>query len=245
MASVVDNPGKEVLATAREGLDSFLSGLVLARARSQGSLVVLWGREAWRGKGRLLVGVRRVAGAVCVEVTGSSQRLREDVSDRGKPVAGLLCRNVVDVGGLGEIGGSVCELPGGRHVVAETSEGLVNGGRLNHPLVGKLNVRGRGNGKAWRRLLPAGGVGSLQRPAKGAGILLPRIFVGRTLSAVLLAGLDDLPLPFPDVHTPLKLFAHRGIVCVEAWRQAGEAEVLAGGKTSGPCGEGAGSVDHV
>ena len=107
----------------------------------------------------------------------------------------------------------------------------------------------RCDGETRGRTFPSSGVGRLQRASKGAHVLLAGIVVGRrTLSTVLLAGFYDLPLPFPNIHAPLKLLSHRRVVGVEAGRQAGQTDVvqvLPGGQARGPCCEGARGVDDV
>jgi len=111
-------------------------------------------------------------------------------------------------------------------------------------------VRRGCDGQARGRALPLGSLRRLDGPSEcthvGASGLL--LFDGCTLAAaVLLAGFNDLPLPFSYVQAALELRAHGRVLGVEAGRQAGETHVhdigAAGARGSG-C-EGAGGVDDV
>jgi hypothetical protein len=117
-----------------------------------------------------------------------------------------------------------------RRKAAETSKRLVDGGRLYYTLVGKLRVRRRGNGESWW-----GSLSSRARGCVGAALkwilVLSSIVVLRALATVLLALLNNLPLPFPNINASLQLFSHSGILGVEAGRQTCESDVLHDGGT--------------
>jgi hypothetical protein len=97
VATVVNDARQEILTTARKGLNSFLGGLVLSWAGSQGPLLVVLRCESWRRERRLVVRMRRGTRAVGVHTTARSEWLREDICNGWQPVAGLLCWDVVDV----------------------------------------------------------------------------------------------------------------------------------------------------
>lgn len=97
MPPIVHNAGQQILASTRHGLNSLLGGLVLARARSERSLLILR-REAGRREGRLLVGMRGMPWAVVVVASGSTKGpLGEDIRDGWQSIVRLGCGDMVDV----------------------------------------------------------------------------------------------------------------------------------------------------
>jgi hypothetical protein len=245
VAAIVHNAGEQILASTRKGVDSVLGRLVLAGTRCQWSLMVM-GWEAGRWERWLDVRMRRGARAVvAVRVAASTKRLREYVCNWRKTVVCLLCRNMVDVRGLRQVGRGVCELSRGWHT-AESSERLVDRGGLNHSLVGKLGVRRRGDAETWRRALSPRRVGRLHGPSKRTLLLSGSVIVQSTaFASVLLACFNDLSLALSDVHALVKLLTHRGVVGVEARRQAGKAHVVGSEGGCGAGGECARGVDYV
>lgn len=141
MPAVVHDARHEVFAAAGHGLDSFLGGLVFARAARQGRWrrMHLRGRrgrgEAGRWERRRVIRVGRVAGTViavvpvagAARISGRAQGFAgEDVRDGREAVVCLRCGDVVDVGCLGEAGGRVDDLAGqGLCVLAQAGKGVV------------------------------------------------------------------------------------------------------------------------
>ena len=86
--------------------------------------------------------------------------------------------------------------------------------------MGELLSGGRSDGEAWRRTLPTRGLWGLDRPSKGARFAVPWsvVFRTRSLTAVLLAGLDDLPLSLSYIQASLELLTYGGVLGVKARR---------------------------
>lgn len=107
-------------------------------------------------------------------------------------------------------------MAGGREV-AQAGKRLINRGRLDDTLIGKLLVRGRGNGESRRRPLSSGARGCVHTALERVGLRSRWLILLRGLSPILLALLNDLSLPFPHVNAPLQLLPHSGVLGVEAW----------------------------
>lgn len=85
----------------------------------------------------------------------------------------------------------------------------------------------RSNAEAWRGTLSARRLWGFDSPAKGANFRVSGLFdIRRAALAVLLACLDDLPLPLSHVQASLQLLTHGGVLGVEARGKTGEAHVL-------------------
>ena len=179
--------------------------------------------------GRAGVGVgRKVAGPAAVAM--SSEPLgRKDVGDGRQTVGGLGGGDVMDVSGVGEVGGLVGDVAGQGDGVMATGEGGMERGRLDDPLVRKLLVRRRDDGEA-RRWFPSGrgrleptegmSVAGLGRRRRRRRLSLARL--GRSLEARL----DDVTLLIADGDAPLQLLAHGGIVGGEARGETGQSDVV-------------------
>jgi len=96
----------------------------------------------------------------------------KDVSDRWKPIVGLVGWKVVDMRRARKIGRLIGDVPRERVRVVSPSECLAERRRLNHPLVGKLFVGGSNDAQSGRRA-------SLARTAQPRGL-------GREMTAIIL-----------------------------------------------------------
>jgi hypothetical protein len=76
-------------------------------------------------------------------------------------------------------------------------------------------MRGRGNGESWWWPLPSRAGGCVHAALEGV-LVLSRIVVLGALATVLLALLNDLPLPFSHINASLQLFPHGGVLGMEA-----------------------------
>jgi hypothetical protein len=102
VAAIMDQTRQQILTSSRQRPYSFFGRAELALASRVRRLLVL-GRETRRRERRLLIGMRRVAWAVVVVVTGCTERFREYMRYRGQAVVCLRCRHVVDMRGLRQV----------------------------------------------------------------------------------------------------------------------------------------------
>lgn len=123
-------------------------------------------------RGAVLAGVEVAAGFVVAR-----QVLAEYVGDRGEAVVGLVGGRVVDVGGVGEIGRLVDDVPGHlvRRRVVPPRERLTQRCGLNDPLVGELLVRRSDNAQTWRGAALTGETGRLRSKVTSVVILVVAI----------------------------------------------------------------------
>lgn len=120
----------------------------------------------------------------------------------------------------------VCDLPRHRlNVLAISGEGLIERSRLDNTLVGELLVRRRIDRQTGRRAFPARCARRLAGGLEQVAFGISRCVVSCDLVAFL-ACFNDSALLLPNVHAPLQLLAHVGIMSVEARRKAGETKLL-------------------
>lgn len=115
------------------------------------------GRRGRRVPGRRQRGSRAVLGGVEVVSRGLGrwgETLAEHIVNGWQAIICLISGDVVDVGGVGELGRLVGNVPRQRVRVVHASEGLVEGSGLYYALIGKMLVRRRDDGEAWGRLVP-------------------------------------------------------------------------------------------
>ena len=134
----------------------------------------------------------------------------KDIGNRGQAVRGL-----VNVRGVAQVRGLVLEVT--RHGVGmSTWKGLVQRGRLDDSLIGKLFV-GRGyNGETWWGPFLGRGRGRLEAGAKGIdfGSLGSGLCAGT--SSLVEACIDDLALLIAHRDAALNVLTHVGILGFEA-----------------------------
>lgn len=148
------------------------------------------GRATWAGSCRVLcvhgVALRfRVPGEVAPK----------HVRDRGQAVVCLVCRHMVDMRGVGELGGAVLDMSGQGVGVVHASKCLTQRRRLNNPLGGELFMRGSDDRKPRGSLVSAGHAWCLGSEATCVLVFIRAIALGRLL---LQPRLDDVPLLVAD-----------------------------------------------
>jgi hypothetical protein len=105
-------------------------------------------------------------------------------------------------------------------------EGLAQRGGLDNSFVGELLVGWGHDAQSRWRLIPSRHTGSLCRKLAHG---VPISAVIRTISLrrlLLQPSLDNASLLFPDVQALLQVFLHDGVLCNEAWGQAGQSNLL-------------------
>lgn len=98
---------------------------------------------------------------------------------------------MVDMGGVGELGGPVLDVSGQRVGVVHASKCLAQRRRLNHPLGGEVFMRGSDNRKPRGGLVSAGHAWCLGGEATCVLVFVRAVALGRLL---LQTRLYDVPL---------------------------------------------------
>lgn len=145
VSAVVDQLGEELGAAAGELNLCIFSRPVLSRPATSTSAG--GGQRGSRG------GMGRVSGLSGSAITVGADAL-EDIGDRRQTVHRLVRRDVVDVGGVGEVGGLVGDVPGERMRLVTAGEGLIKRSGLDHAFMGELLVGWGYDAQSWRGLPP-------------------------------------------------------------------------------------------
>jgi hypothetical protein len=151
---VVNELGQQIRTSASHLLLGFFGRLVITRTSLRGGRLGR-GRVAGRSEGSSnVVGIQRGRGRGVV-IGRRCQALAKDVADGRQAVVGLVSRHMVDVRSARQVGGLVGDVTSQGCRVLAASETVAEGSRLDDPLVGKLLVGRRNNGKAGRGLVSA------------------------------------------------------------------------------------------
>lgn len=123
-----------------------------------------------------------------------------------------------------KIRGLVGDVPGQRVRVVSAGKGLAKRSRLNDTLIGKVFVRWSHNAQSRRCLVASRHAGRLCGELVHS-LVLASIWSVTLCRLLLQASLDDLALLLPHAQTTLQLLLHGGVLCDEAGRQTGEANL--------------------
>ena len=98
------------------------------------------------------VGVEKAI-AVGVVPVNAERLSSEDVRDRWQTIIRLCSQDMMDVGGIGKVGGLVGNMAGHWIGLVSAGEALIERGRLDHSFICKLFVGRRNDREAWRGTL--------------------------------------------------------------------------------------------
>lgn len=220
MSGVMNKLGQELCPATGQFVLGFLGRSVLARSAGQWRLSVLRSL-AWRGR-RAVARCRIQTVARTGFVVGDTGP--KHVCNRRQPVGRLLRGYMVDVRCARKIRGLVGDVPGERVRVVSAGEGLAKRSRLNDTLIGKVFVGRCHDAQSRRRLVASRHAGRLCGELVHS-LVLAGIWSVTLCRLLLQTSLNDLALLLPHAQTALQLLLHGGVLCDEAGRQTGEANL--------------------